>query len=235
MTFLPISLDLDACGMRAFYYWGVYQGLLQQGYRIDRIYGRSSGAIVGACILCLEPEQVEIVYKCLQNNSHTRTIYIVDNWCEVLRSVLPADASIRCTNRLFVTAAFLGCIPTTTSVFRDNDHLIQTLWYSGALPFVTTWPTVHCTFDGFLVDVLRPAWYCPAGCACTTYHHAIKITAPRHCWPDRVSITTKHPFSVAQAAMDSGSYMGQHLRPRTQTWVHYNLTKPVSLASKLRK
>jgi len=142
---MHIVLDLPACGLRAFFYWGLYVELcLRPRVVIDRVYGRSSCAIVGACILCLPPDRFDDLCRRVQQAN--RTMYIVDSWCQVLREVLPETAYAHCTDRLFVTAAIMGCIPSTVSVFRDNDHLFEVLYASGSIPFVTTGPRIAFTW-----------------------------------------------------------------------------------------
>jgi hypothetical protein len=207
-----IAIDLSACGMRALFYWGVYSELIRQpGLVVDRIYGRSSGAIVGAYIFSgLPMDELDAVYERVQH--YNQTLYIVDSWCRVLYETLPDNAYELCSNRLFVSSAFLGCLPYTTSVFRDNVHLVETLRASGSIPFVTTRPRLTLPFfDGGFVDW----WYAlcndrrrhvctgPVQCA-QRQQHVLHVRAPRSSWPDYIPLSAHYPLSVVHASIAEG-------------------------------
>jgi predicted patatin/cPLA2 family phospholipase len=203
---MSIVLDLPACGMRGIYYWGIYLELRSNQLVIDRIYGRSSGAIVGACILCI-PESFDDLY--IRVIEYSKTMYITDSFCKALSEVLPDDAFLTCTNRLFVTSAVMGFIPCTTSVFRDNEHLLETLYASGSIPFVTSghriarsgfWPT----FDGLFIDMFYGNKPCRNQEAYKDMPHILSVAVPASCcWPGWIPITC-HAMSVAHATIALG-------------------------------
>ena len=122
-----------------------------QQRRIERIYGRSSGAIVGAFVLSqTPPTRVDAIYRRVQG--YHRSHYIVDSWCLAMYDLLPPDAYLKCSGKLYVTCALAGLLPHTISVFRDNGHLIETLRASGCIPRVTT---KHVAFvDGLYLPAL---------------------------------------------------------------------------------
>ena len=214
---IPIALDLPACGLRAFFYCGVYRGLMQQQkWTIERIYGRSSGAIIGLCILCaFTDKDIVDIYQCIQEAN--RTHYIVDCLYTTLATRLPPNAYAICSGRLFVTAAIMGCIPTTTSVFRDNVHLLDTIRSSGSIPFVTTsrlYLADHCPLpilDGCFIDWLGNARHLcgtcdgPAGCAHTKTLHVLRVSAPASAWPGYIPVKAWcYPVTTVQLAVDMG-------------------------------
>jgi len=208
-----IVLDLPACGMRALFYWGVCVELGQQGIVIDRIYGRSSGAILGACFFCLSPDRFQDIYHRVQHYQKTR--YIVDRWCRVLEDLLPPNAFTLCTHRLFVTSTRLGCIPSTISVFRDNTHLLETLRASGSIPFITTRLRVDCRFDGAFLDCFYP--YVRCGTPSQWDLPVLRVTAPCSSWPDRwIPVSTNHSSEIAQASVDLGRKMVRRLLSHQQ-------------------
>lgn len=235
-----IDLDLPACGLYAFVYWGLYTELCcRPGFVVDRVYGRSSGAIVGACILSLPPECFDEI--CARVKQYNTTMYIVDSWCRALYEFLPVDAYARCTNRLFVTSAIMGCIPSTTSVFRDNTHLIEMLYASGSIPFVTTgarvtfsggWPL----FDGFFIDWLygsQKRHQLRDHEASTHQHYRLCIPRPTYStsrWPDRIPVSMhSHSMSAIQASVDVGrslmcTFLAQHPEPTGSDWLHIDGT-----------
>jgi hypothetical protein len=213
----PIVLDLPACGLRAFAYWGMY---LELNRSVHRIYGRSSGAIVGACILCIEPDSIEEVYTrvCRYN----KTLYIVDSWCKVLLEMLPGDAYLRCTGRLFVTCAIWGCISRTTSIFTDNAHLVNTLYTSGSIPLITTGARIQfhgwCpAFDGGFIDVLYPRRIYGA----RDSQVLVVAIPPSTSWPDRIARSTLgHSLSVVHDSIEQGRSLVRSfllLRPDEKT------------------
>jgi hypothetical protein len=227
---LPIALDLPACGLRAFFYWGVYRGLMQQQkWTIERIYGRSSGAIVGAFILCDLPEEDLVnIYQDVQEANHT--LYIVDCFYTILAKRLPPNAYAICSGRLFITAAILGCIPITTSVFRDNVHLLDTIRTSGSLPFITTsrlYLADQCPLpilDGCFIDCLGNArnlcGTCdgPGKCSHTKTLHVLRVSAPVCAWPEYIPVKAScHPFTTTQLAVRMGMQFVEHSELR---WSH---------------
>ena len=191
---------------------------------VDRVYGRSSGAIVGAFILCIPPEDLEDVYTRVLH--YNKTMYIVDSFCKVLLEVLPVDAYIRCTNRLFVTCALWGYLSRTTSIFTDNRHLVQTLYTSGSLPFVTTsaWMSFHGrwpAFDGGLIDLLHTRRKSFPG-----QNRVIAVACPpSECWPDRIPRSTNgHSQSVVDASIEMGrqatrSFLLQPKQHSLMVWI----------------
>ena len=197
-------LDLPACGMAAFYYWGVCMALERtQQRRIERIYGRSSGAIVGAFVLSqIPPIQLDDIYRRVQG--YNRSHYIVDSWCLAMYDLLPPDAYLKCSGKLYVTCALAGLLPHTISVFRDNGHLIETLRASGCIPRVTT---KHVAFvegsylpalDGLFVQSCHTL-YRPS-----TTHPVLKIIVPAGTWPDTIPISARHPLSVIYQVIQCG-------------------------------
>lgn len=191
-----VFIDLPACGMRAFFYWGVCQSI---GTRfIERIYGRSSGAIVGAFILCgTGPEDLERIYGRVSRLN--RDLRIVDAFCKVLMEELPSDAHECCTGRLFVTCAFLGVFPWTTSEFSSRSHLVECIRASGRVPWITTsGPRGLCDLlflDGGLVD-----W-----CFRPRLQSYIRVVAPRDAWPQYwLPVAANLPLAVVQHAIDLG-------------------------------
>jgi len=206
-----VILDLPASGMRAVTYWGVYTEFQRQSIIIDRIYGRSSGAIVGACMICFEVEDFEKIYKSVRN--HNKTKYIVNSWCLALQEHLPTNAFELCTEHLFVTAAILGCIPCTISKFKSNKHLIQALYDSSNVPFVTTklWGMssryILPAFDGALIDYLYPNRYKNLFEKLRTYNQAqyVHVTLLIGFWPERFATSaTKYTDETIQDYVEFG-------------------------------
>ena len=154
-----IALDLPAAGMKGVFYWGVYAGL-PSNFVVDRVYGRSSGAMLGACILCgVEGAMIWALYARVQHLNKTHPI--VDSWCTALTEILPHNAHVLCSKRLFVTVMVLGMFPVTTSYFRDKHHLIETLRASGSVPMITTRKVCFTSWnlpvlDGGLRDLVAP-------------------------------------------------------------------------------
>lgn len=213
-----ISLDLPACGMRALYYWGVYRGLLDEdGIVIDRVYGRSSGAIIGACICAgIGVERCLELYERVQQY-HKPPLLIVDAYCRVLQDVLPADAYTRCTGRLHVTCSLLGLFPSTTSIFHSNEHLIDTIRSSGYIPWLTSNHAMSYSpwglpqLDGGCTDMWYTHDFVPSCCGgpfdstCGHTEHILSLQADRHSWPDRyLPLYTNHEAHHVQHAQHMG-------------------------------
>jgi hypothetical protein len=183
---------------------------------------------MGALVLCLRSDMMENVYRRVRDENKTH--YIVDSWCRVLKDVLPFDAHTICSNRLFVTSSIVGCIATTTSVFRDNTHLLETLRTSGNIPLVTTWPTLSFsgglpTYDGIFVDKLchkRRVRRCIDPSMCDHPIHILQVFAPASCWPGICAISAQHPVSCLHNAHSQGvSYAHQLLlSPEVEQWTH---------------
>jgi hypothetical protein len=210
-----IALDLPGCGLRAFFYWGAYLEIKhRQEWTIDRIYGRSSGALVGACILCdLTDTQIVDLYHHVQATS--RTHYIEDSFCLALEAILPPNAYALCSGKLFITAALLGCIPITTSLFRDNRHLIHTIRISGSFPFFTTSrlyfdEATHLpVLDGCLIDWIRRKsihthGHCRGPRHCLIHVPVLQLNAPVQCWPGFLPLSAHHPITIPDLAIDMG-------------------------------
>jgi len=217
-------LDLPACGLRAFYYWGMY-GEIRNTWTVDRVHGRSSGAVVGICILC-NMTDAHVLDLYLRVQEANKTLYIADAFYTVLSTFLPTDAYRHCSGRLFVTSAILGCLPTTTSVFRDNQHLLETVRVSGSLPRITTALLYYThwflpVLDGCFVDCFRrrTGTPCPSSPTdCTARLHTLHLRAPPIAsWPDTIPVSAHHPLLVVRRTMARGAVAF----PRhPQHWTH---------------
>ena len=221
---MNIVLDLPACGLRAFYYWGMYSEIRKKDtWTVVRVQGRSAGAIIGICILCAMTD-AHVIDMYHQVQEANKTLYIADAFCRVLSSFLPADAYRRCSGRLFITSSILGCFSTTTSVFRDNRHLLETVRVSGSLPCITT-ARLYFThgvlpiLDGCFHDCFhrRTGTPCTSPTDCTARLHTLHLRAPPTSWPDAIPVSAHHPLLVVRRAIARGAI---DFTQEPQHWTH---------------
>jgi predicted acylesterase/phospholipase RssA len=184
--------------MRAFFYWGAFLALSNNGTEdiVRHIHGRSSGAIVGALILCgIQHNSLVRVYTRVAHLN--KTMYIVEAFCVVLAEELPDDAHERCNGRLFVTSALFGVVPCTTCTFTSKSDLIDRVRSSGFVPYVTGRPRGWrdmLYLDGGFVDF----WFRPS------IPGIVRIVPPAASWPQWCPLSAQFPLDVVHASIQMG-------------------------------
>jgi len=214
------DLVISCGGFFGFYVVGldrVLKKMERQGEaRVRRYAGASVGAICSV-LMCCGVSNMELVemYERLQG----RRDYFVRLRDELLR-LLPPDAYIRCTDRVFIHAArisWLGLRGESFSRFRDNQDLVDACMASANCPFF---------ISPFLVYRYRGRWYLD-GCFTRwlpMFHdscHQLLVRLERVCYswtaffrPDDESIEGL----VVKGAIEAEKFLHRDQRVRALEW-----------------
>jgi len=141
-----IDLVLTGCGAAAVYWIGHMLALRAAHVDVGRVYAASSGALVGAALLCdVDPVACLRVLRA----AHGRR-WLACAMHEAMQTVLPSDAHTLCSGRLFVRTMRAG-VPlrsVCTSVYATRADLLDVLFATTVIPFVTAPMFGHPLVDG---------------------------------------------------------------------------------------
>ncbi|XP_025086457.1 uncharacterized protein LOC112559422 isoform X1 [Pomacea canaliculata] len=141
-----ISFSLSGCGFLGIYHIGVASCLQRHVPQIVQeanFAGASAGAMIACCVICEVPldQCVDFTLR-LAHKTRMSALGAFNpslNVTEILRGaldeVLPPDAHVRCTDRLFVSITELPLLTNRIiSKFHSRDHLIHVLLMSAFVP-----------------------------------------------------------------------------------------------------
>ena len=150
-----MDLVLAGCGSAAIYWLGHVLVLRHASVDVGRVYATSSGALVGAILLC--EVDVALCLRALRAMRDRRWVAVAMH--EALMALLPPDAHVTCSGRLHVRTTRLGVMPTTvcTQHYATRADLLDVLYAATVIPLVTAPVLGHVMRDGTRhVDGLMP-------------------------------------------------------------------------------
>lgn len=158
---MNLDLVLPGCGLAGYYWVHLDRALALHGVCVRRIYCASSGASAAVLLAC-GCDSVEWLHMYHMFRG-SRAVRLADVVFELLDLVLPPDAHVRCSGRVFIRVHELsptrGLVSTTVSEYATRDMLLAYVRASMAIPFVTIrGACVECGGRFYLDGVTNP---CP--------------------------------------------------------------------------
>ena len=142
-----IDLVLTGCGAAAVHWIGHLMVLRAADVEVARVYAASSGALVGAAALCdLDPAECLSALRGVHGKR-----WLACAMREAMHALLPQDAHVLCSGKLHVRTTRAGVPPRSvcTSTYASRAELLDVLYATTIIPFVTA-PTIgHTLADGF--------------------------------------------------------------------------------------
>ena len=158
--YLPHPMEIDVVisigGFYGFFMIGVDKILKKLEHsnklKIQRYAGSSVGAICAVCMAChISGETLIHMYNRLsQSPNYFRKLR------QELLTLLPTDAYLRCTNRVFIHITQIG-FPylirhVIISHFYNNEDLVDAMMASSNMPFIISPQLVYKYRDGYYID-----------------------------------------------------------------------------------
>jgi hypothetical protein len=143
-----LDLVLTGCGAAAVHWIGHLMVLrAAESVEIGSVYAASSGALVGAVALCdVDPA---VCLAALRGMRGKR--WLACAMREAMHALLPPDAHALCSGRLHVRTTRAGVPPRSvcTSQYASRAELLDVLYATTIIPFVTAPALGHALADGF--------------------------------------------------------------------------------------
>jgi hypothetical protein len=146
-----INVALSGGGMAGCYQSGVIAYLLYLHHKkrldIGQVYGTSAGAVAGVVLLYATKNHFFTIDD-FMNMVHTQLLkeyekerkYIANAWYNILEKILPDDIHLICTNKLHIGIMVqenIGFVQKTISEYDSKHHLLDTIFTSMSLPYLT--------------------------------------------------------------------------------------------------
>ena len=142
----PVDVVFGGGGFAGLYMIGVIQYIRDHNVRIDRVYGVSVGSMIGAGLICGVPidESLKVYDQVFFNGFWRRggPLSVSVSARRYLDMLLPVDAHIHCSNRLFITinecsGNVLQMKRKLISHFQTRDELLDVITASTWIPGFT--------------------------------------------------------------------------------------------------
>jgi hypothetical protein len=157
-----INVAFSGGGMAGLYQSGAIGYLIglcrKKLLSINHVLGSSVGAYSGiiTCFMLYDNsftinKLMKIINKQIKNDKENRQL--INAWCNLLHKYLPKDIYKFCNNKLFIGIQVqegLNFVHKVISNYKSNEHLIDVIYTSMSLPFLTI-PTMFkkykCPYD----------------------------------------------------------------------------------------
>ena len=142
-----IDLVLTGCGAAAVHWIGHLMVLRAADVEVANVYAASSGALVGAAAICeIDPAVCLSALRGMQGKR-----WLACAMREAMHALLPPDAHLLCSGKLHVRTTRAGVPPRSvcTSVYASRAELLDVLYATTIIPFVTAPVIGHALADGF--------------------------------------------------------------------------------------
>jgi hypothetical protein len=143
-----IDLVLTGCGAAAVHWIGHLMVLrAAEHVELGHVYAASSGALVGAAALCeLDPAACLAALRGMHGKR-----WLACAMREAMHALLPPNAHVLCSGRLHVRTTRAGVPPRSvcTSTYASRAELLDVLYATTIIPFVTAPVVGHALADGF--------------------------------------------------------------------------------------
>lgn len=143
-----LDLVLTGCGAAAVNWIGHLMVLrAAESVEIGNVYAASSGALVGAVALCdVDPAACLGALRGMRGKP-----WLACAMREAMHALLPQDAHTLCSGRLHVRTTRAGVPPRSvcTSTYASRAELLDVLYATTIIPFVTAPVLGHALADGF--------------------------------------------------------------------------------------
>lgn len=159
----PIDVVIEGGGMRA-YCIGDSLKYIFRHIGIRRIYGVSAGAV--AAILCACDIDFDhwcrLYVECI-SPVYNQTWDLCKSFAAALDQILPADAHVICSNRVFITIHTFGFVLSSfkrqlVSEFSTRQDLIESVIASCQIPFITMMQCARKWRGQFAYDGILPIY-----------------------------------------------------------------------------
>jgi len=143
-----IDLVLTGCGAAAVHWVGHLMVLrAAEHVELANVYAASSGALVGAAALCdVDPAACLCALRGMQGKR-----WLACAMREAMHALLPPNAHVLCSGKLHVRTTRAGVPPRSvcTSAYASRAELLDVLYATTIIPFVTAPVLGHALADGF--------------------------------------------------------------------------------------
>jgi len=156
-----MDISIPGGGLCAYYYVGVFMALdqLKNKVKIRRIFGTSSGAVGAVAFACnIKMDVWKSQYTFIKEQMSSGK-YLSEAFETLFRKLLPSNAYLLCTDKVFIHARKLtwtGLESVIFSKYESNDHLLDCIAASCMIPYVSRPSFSHRIGNSYYIDGMRP-------------------------------------------------------------------------------